>query len=159
MKESPIYNEKFLKKIFNGQQKKGLAIINGLLGRMSFEDRVKYVVDRLSEMKFIEARMRLEFWEKSSDVIDLFEKCNVEDFKLIREYKGKMTSGIIDAYFVGAFDSHFLKVLITKHFSFGKTSHTAINVWPLFAIDDGVKITAIKLYSDKEYKEYIWLKK
>lgn len=159
MKEYTIYDNNFLRKVFCRKLKKGIATIECDLEGMSFKKKVTFVVDRLSKMKFLEARMILEFWEKTNDIIQMLEECHVYEYKLIREYKGRKTPGVIDIQFLGSIDAHFLKVLITKHYGYELAKEDALSVWPFLAIDDGKQITAIKLYDDRGFYEYVWLKK
>ena len=159
MKEYTIYDNNFLRKVFCRKLKRGIATIECDLSEMSFMKKVTFVVDRLSKMRFLEARMILEFWEKANDIIRVLEDCHVYEYKLVREYKSQKTPGIIDIQFSGSIDTHFLEVLITKHYGCELAKEDALSVWPFLAIDDGKQITAIKLYDDRGFYEYVWLKK
>lgn len=159
MKETTIYDNDFLRKVFCRKLIRGIARNECDLEWMSFNDKVKFVVDRLSRMKFLEARMILEFWERTNDIIDLLDKCDVHDYKLVREYKGKMTPGVFEVHFVGVFNSYFLEELVTKHYGYELAKNDILCILPFLAIDNGKQIVAIKLYDDRGFYEYVWQKK
>jgi len=155
-----IYDDAFLKRLFKRKIRKSFAQLQCNMEWMSFEDKVIFVVDRLSAMRFDEARMILEYWEKVSDIIAVLEECHVWNYEIVSEYKlGRMTPGVINISFKGSFDPHFLKVLITKHYGYELAKKDALAVWPYLAIDNGKQIIAIKLYDDRGFYEYVWQKK
>lgn len=158
MKEYTIYNMDFLRKLFARKLKRGIARIECDMEEMAFKNKVRFVVHRLSKMRFFEARMILEFWENNEDIMSLLRECQIQEFKLIREYKGRKTPGVIIIHFTESFDAHFLEVLITKHYGYELAKADSLSVWPFLAIDDGKQIIAIKLYDDRGFYEYIWLK-
>ena len=160
MNEFSIYNDVFLKRVFERKLRKGLVHIQGSMACMSFNDKIQFVVERLSEMHFKEARIILEHWEYTSEIVALLEKFQIKDFEIVREYKmGRLTPGIINIYFFNYFDPAFLRVFITKHFSYESARAGAWNVWPLLAIDTDIQIVAIKLFSNSAFHEYVCLKK
>lgn len=155
-----IYNDEFLRKVFSWKRRKGLAWLQCDMDWMSFEDKVDYVVGRLSAMRFDEARMILEYWEKASDMVAVLEECHVENYEIVKEYKMRhMTPGVININFKGSFDPYFLKVLIKKHYGYELAKNDVLAVWPYLAIDNGKQIIAIKLYDDRGFYEYVWQKK
>lgn len=160
MKGYSIYNDAFLKRVFDRKLRKGLVHIQGSMACMSFNGKIQFVVDRLSEMRFNKARIILEYWEKTSEIVALLDKFQIKDFEIVRTYKmGYLTSGLIDIYFIDSFDPAFLRIFITKHFSYEQSKSGAWNVWPLLAIDTDSQIIAIKLFSNREFQEYVYFKK
>ena len=157
--EYTIYNDIFLKRVFNRKLRKGLAHIKGSTACMSFKDKIQFTVDRLSDIRFKVARMILEYWEDTNEIVALLERFQIRNYEVVREYRvGCVTPGIINVYFSKSFDPSFLKVFITKHFSYEQSKSGAWNVWPLLAIDTDTQIIAIKLFSNREFHEYIYLK-
>jgi len=155
-----IHNDEFLRKVFSWKRRKCLAWLQCDMDWMKFEDKVDFVVGRLSAMHFEEARMILEYWENASDMVAVLEECHVENYEIVSEYKlGRMTPGVININFKYSFDSHFLKVLITKHYGYELAKNDVLAVWPYLAIDNGKQIIAIKLYDDRGFYEYVWQKK
>ena len=155
-----IYDDAFLKRLFKRKIRKSFAQLQCNMEWMSFEDKVDYVVGRLSAMRFEEARMILEYWEKASDIVAVLEECHVGNYEMVSEYKlGRMTPGVININFKHSFDPHFLKVLITKHYGYELAKKDVLAVCPFLAIDNGKQIIAIKLYDDRGFYEYVWQKK
>lgn len=154
-----IHNDKFLQSVFSWKRRKGLAWVQCDMEWMSFEDKVNFVVGRLSAMRFDEARMILEYWEKTSDIVAVLEECQVKNYEIVTEYKlGRMTPGVININFKKMFAPHFLNVLITKHYGYELGKDDVLAVWPYLAIDNGKQIIAIKLYDDRGFYEYVWQK-
>ena len=154
-----IHNDAFLKRVFNRKLRKGLARIQCSMACMSFTDKIQFVVDRLSDMRFNVARMILEYWEDTNEVVALLERFQIRNYEVVREYRmGSVTPGIINIYFSKSFDSSFLKVFITKHFGYESAKKRAWDVWPLLAIDTDTQIVAIKLFSNSEFHEFVYLK-
>lgn len=159
MKNVSIYNDAFLKRVFERKLRKGLARIQVWLNRMSFSDKILFVVDRLSEIRFNEARMILEYWESTSEIVEFLENFLSIKYEIVRKYKmGNLTPGLINIYFFGSFDPVFLRIFITKHFGYELNRSRAWNVWPLLAIDTDTQIIAIKLFSNREFQEFVYLK-
>ena len=159
MKNASIYNDAFLKRVFERKLRKGLARIQVWLNRMSFNDKILFVVDRLSEMRFNEARIILEYWESTNEIVELLENFQAIKYEIVRKYKmGNLTPGLINIYFFDSFDPVFLRIFITKHFGYEPNRRAAWNVWPLFAIDTDTQIVAIKLFSNREFQEFVCLK-
>ena len=155
-----IYNSNFLRKVFSWKRRKNLAWLHCDLEWMSFEDKVNFVVEYLSKMRFKEARMILEYWEKTCDIITVLEDCHIVNYEIFREYKlGRMTPGVVNITFKDSFDAHFLRVLITKHYGYELAKKDVLAVWPYLAIDTEKQIIAIKLYDDRGFYEYVWQKR
>ncbi len=160
MRDPSIHNDVFLKRIFERKLRRGLVRMQVWLNRMSFKGKVQFVVDKLSEMRFNEARIILEHWENTSEIVDFLEKFQIKKYEIVRKYKmGHLTPGLINIYFFDDFDSAFLRIFIIKHFSYEAARPGAWNLWPLLAIDTTSQIIAIKLFSNREFQEYIYLKK
>jgi len=154
-----IYDDAFLKRLFKQKIRKSFAQLQCNMEWMSFEDKVIFVVDRLSAMRFDEARMILEYWEKTRDIVAVLEECQVKNYEIVTEYKcGRMTPGVININFKKMFDPHFLNVLITKHYGYELGKDDVLAVLPYLAIDNGKQIIAIKLYDDRGFYEYVWQK-
>lgn len=160
MRNTSIHNDVFLKHVLDRKLRKGLVHIQGSMACMSFYDKIQFVVERLSEMRFNEARIILEHWEDTSEIVALLEEFQIKDFEIVRVYKmGYLTPGVINIYFLDYFDPAFLRVFIAKHFRYEPARAGAWNVWPLLAIDTATQIIAIKLFSNREFQEYVYLKK
>ena len=109
------------------------------------------------EIPISQARIVIQYWEKTKTVTDLLDKYGLNSYQVIREYKiNHVKPGYINIDISSqTFNELFLHELLARHYGLDFSRSNALNLVPYFIIDTGnLEIIAIKCYDDRGFYQY-----
>ena len=155
--DNVIYNDEFWQRVFKRKFRAGIAYHACIMDYLSSKQRVLFTIRRLMEIPISQARIVIQYWEKTKVVTDLLDKYGLNSYQVIREYKiNHVKPGYINIDISSnALNELFLHELLTRHFGLDFSRSNALNLVPYFIIDTGNKeIIAIKCYDDRGFYQY-----
>jgi len=155
--DKAIYNDEFWLKVFKRKYRIGIAYNACIMDYLSSKQRVLFTIRRLMEIPISQARIVIQYWEKTKVVTDLLNKYGLNSYQVIREYKiNHVKPGYINIDISSqTLNELFLHELLTRHYSIDFSRSYALNLVPYFIIDTGnTEIIAIKCYDDRGFYQY-----
>lgn len=152
-----IYNDEFWQKVFKRKFRSGIAYHACIMDYLSSRQRVIFTIRRLMEIPISQARLVIQYWEKTELITDLLKKYGLNSYQVKREYKMKhVKPGYINVDITSQrLNEPFLHELLTRHYGHDFSRPDSLDLYPYFIIDTGnEEIIAIKCYDDRGFYEY-----
>ena len=152
-----IYNDDFWKKVFKRKFRTGIAYHACIMDYLSSKQRVLFTIRRLMEIPISQARIAIQYWEKTKVVTDLLDKYGINSYQVKREYKkGHVKPGYINIDVSSqTLNEAFLYELLKRHYDADFSRPNSLDLVPYFIIDTGnAEIIAIKCYDDRGFYQY-----
>ena len=111
------------------------------------------------EIPISQARIVIQYWEKTKTVTDLLDKYGLNSYQVIREYKiNHVKPGYINIDVSSqTLNEAFLYELLKRHYDKDFSRPNALDLVPYFIIDTGnSEIIAIKCYDDRGFPQVFW---
>ena len=83
--DKAIYNDEFWLKVFKRKYRIGIAYNACIMDYLSSKQRVLFTIRRLMEIPISQARIVIQYWEKTKVVTDLLDKYGLNSYQVIRE--------------------------------------------------------------------------
>ena len=152
-----IYNDVFWQKVFKRKFRTGIAYHACIMDYLSSKQRVFFTIQRLMEIPISQARIVIQYWEKTKVATDLLDKYGLNSYQVKREYKkGHVKPGYINIDVSSqTLNEAFLYELLKRHYDKDFSRPNALDLVPYFIIDTGnSEIIAIKCYDDRGFYQY-----
>lgn len=156
--EISIYNDVFLKKVFNRKIKRPVVYcVASFMDHLSMQDKIDFTINRLNEVKFKKARIIIEYWNDLDKILKLLIKNKMSDYTIIKPYKkNRIKPGVLSIDIKSKqIDRNFLKSLLKRHYAYDFAYPNRLEITPYIVMDTGInEIIAFKLYDDRGFYEY-----
>lgn len=152
-----IYNDTFLRKVFNQEIVKDIVIINHETNNLNRSNKVNYAIDYLQKHDFIKGRVIIEFQEDTKRVLRLLHSFNITEYEIVRRYTvsnirpGLLSMGITKQNL----NIMFIKKIIQKLYDYDYERPGSLNLTLYIVLDKGENgIIGLRYFDDRGFCEF-----
>lgn len=150
-----IFDPVFLHKIFNRKIRRGIVWVSYDLDWLALNKKIDFACETLYKYKFNEAHFFIYYWEKDEIIVNMLNKWNITNYRVLKKYKGKIRGGLIEIIFMNSFIKGWIKEIITCHYGYEMAKENSLSMVPYVVMVTDNCVHAIKLYDDRGFYEYI----
>ena len=160
MMNRTLYNNVFLKKVFNREVVKNIVQIDYDTNHLNRLAKVDYAISHLQNQHFNKGRIFIECWEDYKKIVGILNKYHVQNFKVLREYReGSSISGCLHWELTcDTLNLLLIKHLLIKLYDYDYQRPHSLNLTLYIVLEKGEgEMLGIRYFDDRGFREYHYI--